>query len=157
MLNKTFKEALKVLNKKLKKNNIKWALIGTTNLALQGMNINPRDLDIVVTLGDLKKIPFIFEDYSPTDITKLPVTTDEPAWDVTLIILDVKVQIMGERDTGEYVNKLLANKIIQIKVDTFEVPCFTLEAEAQAYTETNRAQRAQTIRNFLKKQNEHMS
>jgi hypothetical protein len=58
---------------------------------------------------------------------------------------------MGEKGDGEYVSKLLANKLIYIKFNGFEIPCFTLEVEAQAYEETNRDNKAELIRDFIKK------
>jgi len=68
---------------------------------------------------------------------------------VKTTIDDVEIQIFGERDLGKYVSKLLANRIIKMKLEDIEVPCFTLEAEAQAYEETKRENKAQMIRNFL--------
>jgi len=120
-------------------------LVGSTNMQLQGMNVNPRDLDIVVQLSNLEKISRIFN----APINKLRSSTKEPAWEVKTTIDDVEIQIFGERDLGKYVSKLLANRIIKMKLEDIEVPCFTLEAEAQAYEETKRENKAQMIRNFL--------
>jgi hypothetical protein len=47
------------------------------------------------------------------------------------------------------VSKLLGNKLTYIKLKTFGVPCFTLEAESQAYAETNRQDKADKIREFI--------
>lgn len=135
----------------MNKNDIKWALIGSTNLKMQGMDVNPNDLDIVVPLKDLEKMREIFADYNASVVKELKSLTDEPGWEVKLEIDGVEVQILGENDTGEYVSKLLENKLTKISIDNIEIPCFTLEAEAQTYTETNREHKAHLIQDFLKR------
>ena len=150
MLNENFKNAVKIIHKLLNENKIKWALIGSTNMQLQGISVNPRDLDIVVRLKDLERIQEIFSDYNVSAVKELKPLTDEPAWEVKMEIGNVEVQILGEKDTGEYVSKLLSNRITKIKVDNIEIPCFTLDAEAQTYAETNREHKAHLIQEFLK-------
>lgn len=144
-----FKKAIKIIHKLLNENKIKWALVGSTDMQLQGMDVNPRDLDIVVQLKDLEKMQEIFSEYNASPVKKLEPMTDEPAWEVKIEIEGVEVQILGERNTGEYVSKLLVNRLTKIKLDDIEIPCFTLEAEAQAYTETNREHKARLIHKFL--------
>ncbi len=151
MIDTKFEEAIRIIFERLEKSKIKWALIGSTNMAVQGMDIKPRDLDIVVQLKDLNKMQSIFSEYHASAVKELPVMTDEPAWDVKLSINLVEVQVLGERDTGEYVGKLLANKLIHIRMDNLAIPCFTLEAEAQTYAETNREHKARLIQEFLKR------
>ena len=148
-----FKKAIKIIQKLLNENKIKWALVGSTNMQLQGMNVNAHDLDLVVQLKDLEKIQKIFSGYNPSNVNELPPMTSEPAWDVKFKIDDINIHILGERDTGEYVSKLLKNRIIHKKIDDVSIPCFTLEAEAQTYSETHREHKAELIKNFLKNDN----
>jgi hypothetical protein len=150
MLNPKFIRAVEIVHDVLHKENINWALIGSTNMCLQGMNVNPRDLDIVVQLKDLEKMTDIFSEYNASDIKELTPMTEEPGWEVRVGVNDVDVQILGERDTGEYVSKLLAKKLILIRLGDIKVPCFTLGAEAQTYAETKREHKANMIREFLK-------
>ena len=153
MLNENFKDALKIIQKRLTENNIKYAVVGSTNMQLQGMNVQPHDLDIVVRLQDLEKIREIFSDYKASDIKELKPLTDELSWEVRAEIEGVQVQVFGQKNTGEYVRKLLANQMTQVRLDNIEVPCFTLEAEAQTYSETNRKHKTQLIQEFLKQNN----
>jgi len=150
MINSKFTHAIKVIHQLLDEKKISWALIGSTNMQLQGMNVNPRDLDIVVQLKDLEKMKNIFSGYLASEIRKLEPMTIEPAWEVKLDIDEVEVQILGELDTGEYVSKLLAKRLIHISLGDIQVPCFTLDAEAQTYAETKREHKANLIRDFLK-------
>jgi hypothetical protein len=150
MIDSKFVSAIKIINQLLNENQISWALIGSTNMQLQGMNVNPRDLDIVIQLKDLEKIRSIFSSYTTSEIRKLEHLTDESAWEVKLDISGVEVQIVGERDTGKYAGKLLAKKLIHVTLEDIHIPCFTLDAAAQTYAETKREDKANLIKDFLK-------
>lgn len=151
-MNEQFKKALYVINKKMKEADIRWAVIGSANMALQGMEIMPRDLDIVATFDDLQKIKKLFSQYNASDILKLPTMTGEPAWEIKTEIEGVVVQFLGEKENGQYVSKLLIGRIMIVPVDNIVVPCLTLQAEARAYAETNRPAKAKLIKDFLKKE-----
>lgn len=151
MINENFKKAIKIIHKLMNENKIKWALIWSTNMQLQGMDVNPHDLDIVIQLKDLEKMREIFSNFNASAVKELKPLTDEPGWEVKVEIGNVEVQILGERDTGEYVSKLLANRLTKIKIDDIEIPCFTLEAEAKTYAETNREHKAHLIQEFLER------
>jgi hypothetical protein len=148
MVDIKFMNAIEIISGRLIKEQIKWVLAGSTNMALQGIDTNPKDLDIVVRFGDLNKMQLLFPEYSPSQITKLKPIVNV-AWEVKLNIHGVEVQILGEKDSGVYVNKLLGNKLTYIKLKTLEIPCLTLEAESQAYAETNRQNKADKIREFI--------
>src|SRR3989344_1227151 len=135
MINKKLKEVIILVAKKLKKVNIKWALIGSTNLTLQGLNILPHDLDIVVESNNLRKIKKIFEEFKLSEFKETIPMTDKPVWEMRLNIMGVDVQIFGEKNNGIYVSKLLANKLTYVGLENIEIPCFSLEAEMEAYSE----------------------
>ncbi len=151
MISEGFQEVIKIINERLRLHKIRWALIGSTNMAIQGMNVTPRDLDIVVQLSDLDKMKSVFSDYNPSEIKELKPFMEEPAWDIKMIVNNIEVQILGEKNSGEYVRKLLANQLIKINLAGIEIPCFTLEAEAQTYLETKRQAKADLINNFLRR------
>lgn len=150
MITEKFKKTIKIIHKSLENNKIKWALVGSTNMLLQGMNVQPHDLDVVVQLKDLKKTREIFSEYNVSSIKELKPLTNEPAWEVRIEINDVEVQIFAQLNTGEYVRRLLANKLTNIRLGNVEIPCFTLEAEEQTYAETNRLNKSNLIKEFLK-------
>ncbi len=151
MMDEKFKKTIKIIHKRLEYNKIKWALVGSTNMQLQGMNVSPHDLDVVVQLKDLEKTREIFSDYDASAVKELKPLTDEPAWEVRMEIDGVEVQIFAQMDTGAYVSKLLANKLVKMILENVEIPCFTLEVEAQTYAETNREHKAHLIQEFLKR------
>ena len=159
MLSYYFKQAIKVLSQELNTQQLKYALIGSSNLVLQGMDLSPHDLDLVMRIDDLNKIPEIFRSYSPSNIEELRPDSGDPvwtaklerrqAWNVCFNIGKIPVQILGESNYGNYVSKLVAQRLVHIDIDGTDVPCFNLEAEAEAYQETFRPQKAERIRAFL--------
>jgi len=161
MISERFKRALKEISSTLDYKLCPWALIGSTNLALQGMIINPRDLDLVMRLKDLGVASKKFYRYNASAIEELSPDERDPAWtaklkrcpafNVHFNIKGVSVQILGEGDNGDYVSKLLANKLIYTDLKSFKIPCFTLETEAQVY-DIFRPEKAQQIRDFLASQ-----
>lgn len=148
MVNRYVKEAIKTIYKKIG-HDIKWALVGSTNMQIQGMQIEPRDLDIVIQHKDLEKVSRIFSDYSASKVIKLKTLSGKPAWEVRATINDVKVQFFGGDEKDIYVSELLSGKIIMIELDGTKIPCFTLEAESQTYKETNREHKTNLIQKFL--------
>jgi len=150
-MNQNIKEAVKIIHKRLEQNSIKWALVGSTNMQFQGMQVNSRDLDIILQYKDLEKMTKLFYDYSSSPIKELKSLTDKPAWEVNATISGILIQFVGADDTDVYVSKLLENKLVLIDLDDIKIPCFTLEAESQTYTETNRKGKARLIREFLAK------
>lgn len=159
MISPQFKDAIRIIYERMNSKDFSWAFIGSTNCTLQGMDLSPRDLDLVVRLSNLKHIPQMFKDYSPSKIEKLMPSKDSawtnklanhPAFNVRANIEGIEMQILGEKDDGEYVSKLVANRIIYVAFNGLKLPCFTLEAEAEAYEETYRLKKADKIREFLK-------
>ena len=62
MLDQTYLDTLKAIHNRLLNSNIIWFLIGTTNLALQGIDIKPLHLGILIHHKDLNKFLEIFSD-----------------------------------------------------------------------------------------------
>jgi len=160
MITQQFNEAIKIIHTRMSSKDLHYAFIGSTNCALQGMEVSPRDLDLVVRLDDLRQIPQLFKDYSPSTIEELlpdPKDTawtaklaNHPAFNVHANVQGVEMQVLGEKDNGDYVSKLIANRIVYVPFNGLKLPCFTLKAEAEAYEETYRPKKAERIRQFLK-------
>lgn len=133
----------------MQEHNLKWAVIGSTNMCLQGMDVEPQDLDIIVELETLDKLKNIFADYEIAE--KKQLKPGLPVWEFQVKIDDVEFQFIGEKlETAEYIKHLLANEIVEFENCGLKIPCFTLEAEAQAYEETNRQHKADIIKEFVK-------
>lgn len=149
MINRKLKDVIVLVAKRFNQSNIKWALVGSTNLAFQGVNVFPHDLDIVVESSNLRKIKKIFNEFKPSEFKETTPMVEKPVWEMRLNIMGVDVEIFGEKNKGVYVSRLLANKLTYVELDNFEIPCFSLEAEIEVYSETNRKDKVSLIKNFL--------
>jgi len=146
------KKALKILAKRM--TNIDWAVIGSTNMVLQGMDVSPKDIDAVVSIKDFDRLLDIFPDVIKRGKEKINTISGKPVWDIKLKIENTEIQILTEPKDGTYVTKLLSRKIVKIKIDNVLIPCLSLKAEAQAYRETAREQKAELIEDYLKTKSE---
>lgn len=150
MISQDFSNALKEVSA-LMGNRLKWAVVGSTNLALQGLPVTPNDLDIAVFISDLRPARALFRHYSPTQVDQARSSGSDILFDFRCRIGNIPVQVFSDHDSGSYSRKLLSNRIVRVKLGTSIIPCFTLEAEAQAYDETGRPQKSVMIKEFLKK------
>ncbi len=70
-----WKEALQLFAKKCSENNIEWYIVGSISETLRGVEINPKDIDIVVSEENYLKIRDLFLDCL---IEVLPLPKDKP-------------------------------------------------------------------------------
>ena len=152
MLNPVFIETLKIISQRLADNNITWSLVGSTNLSLQGLDIPPRDIDIVVTMDSLDEIKNIFAEYDVSEMEEKSSKVGGSYWRVALTINGIEVEIMRENGDGIYTHRLLAGHAIKITLGEAAVFGFDLESEILAYKETGRQNRVEMIENFLSSQ-----
>ena len=153
MLPANFKEVIKIIYSKLKDKKVKWAVIGSTNMVLQRINVNPNDIDIITNPDDLKVFEEVFKDHIIKPICKKPPYREGYSgfYELKLNIKGIEIHIIGEYDNGVYYGRISKGNIILIDLDNLKIPCFTLKAEAQAYEETNRENKAKMIKDFLRK------
>ena len=81
----------------------------------------------------------------------MKVGTNKPTWKTKLNINNVQVEFSGQENNGEYVKKLLNDKIRTISIENIKLPCLLLEEEALIYKETGREDKAGIIKQFLSK------
>jgi len=113
MLSQSFKNVIKFIFEKVKKKDIKCALIGSANMALQGIDITPNDLDIITSPADLKIFEQEFKEYIIKPISKkLPFKKGfSEFYEIKLKIKGIKVHILGEHDDDIYFSKVKDNHI----------------------------------------------
>ena len=155
MLPANFKNVIKFIFEKVKDKDIKWALIGSANMSLQGIDIAPNDLDIITNPIDLKIFNEQFKEYIIKPISKKPPFREGyPAfYELKLKIKGVNIHILGEDDKDIYFSKVKKGDIVLVKLDDINIPCLSLESEAKAYSETDRESKANLIRDYLSKEN----
>lgn len=121
-----FFEVLRILTGKLK--GIGFAVIGSYNLYLQGIDVNPNDLDIFVDDCDMEKISRMFK--GKITINKLGHR------EIKLKINSVEIHV------GSNLKKTLRppfrENTIWLEKSNLEIPCMSLKSELSFYEKVNR-------------------
>ena len=130
---------LKILIPKLE--GIKWCLIGSGNLYLQGFNVFPVDIDILCFEGGAAQAGRILKEDETTRID-LRRSDDFESIFGEFYVNDVRVQVMEEIKfrSGRGFELLPSNlgRIIIANRNGLEVPCLSLDDELKAYETMNR-------------------
>ena len=129
MLSDEFISALRVVDDHLCDTGVDWFLIGKSNLALQGVNVKPSHLTVLINFHDLEEFLELFSDFSRTDVTGL---VSGKAHELTMIINGVSVHVYAEFEDGLYLS--LNDTPLRVKAGKSVVNCFSLKAEKEAYT-----------------------
>jgi hypothetical protein len=144
------KDAVRTVFSRLDGSGILWCLAGSVNMQLQGIQVEPHDLDVVIQHKDMEKVRALFSGYSASPVREKKTLYGKPAWwEVEAYVSGVKVHFVGGDEDDIYVGKLIAGMTTKVSIDEIKVPCFTLEAEMKSYLETNREHKAKIIKDFL--------
>lgn len=146
---------LRIIYDRLKNEDLRWMIVGSMNLALQGMPLKPNDIDIRTNEEGAYAIEkhlneFVVKSvcYSSTD--KIRSHLGE------LNIKGIKVEIMGDLETksstGTWVGKEATDQPIIIDVEYMKIGVLSLEHERQSYMNLGRMERARQIEEWLAKQ-----
>jgi hypothetical protein len=156
MLNSAIIKALKIINQKLKGKKIKWVLVGSTSLALQGVKIRPKDIDILIDKKDISKVGELFKRYEVKPI-KFSRSEFFESYIGEFGIGGVKVEVManlkekiGER-WASFSGRLINPRIIEI--GRMKIPVSPLKEQLKSYQKLNRKKdliRVQKIKEALK-------
>lgn len=146
-LRKEFGAVLAELASGLDEKEILWAVIGSANLALQGLDVKPNDLDISTTISGVRLFEEIFGEYV-TEPAHEARFEDALKCRLRAKMQGVEIDIVGS-DSDVYNRHLEAGHVVFVKVNGVPVPCFTLEAELAGYSELGRHEKARLVRDFL--------
>ena len=94
MLNPTFVEVIKIVSENIP-SNIKWAIDGSTSLALQGIDVTPHDIDI---LTDHEGAIRIQESLKKYNVVPISHSSNEKydSYFGTFKMKGIKVDVMGD-------------------------------------------------------------
>ncbi|MFH1589505.1 MAG: hypothetical protein ABIB43_02980 [archaeon] len=140
MINKKYIEVLRILSEKLK--SVKWVLIGSTNLVLQGVDVEANDIDVLTDKEDAFKVGELLKEFEVK-----PVAFGEKyifrSYYGLFEINGIEVEVMGELEelidgewTSSYVNEF--DNAISWKLNGFEISIASLEDELEDYKKLNR-------------------
>ena len=142
-MNQKFTDALKIISKKMENKNISWILIGSTSLALQGVNLEPEDIDILTDKEGVFEINKILKQYEIQSIKTNPSKLFKSHLSQYLIN-DVKVEVMGDfifrsKLTNEWLSlDSMLQSYYLIETQKAKIPIFSLEKSVKIYEQWGR-------------------
>ncbi len=147
-LSEAQKKALLLFADKLKEFPIQWVLVGSANLALQGVKINVNDINIATNSDDIYHIRNIFSDYCLGEIMKSQ--QDPNILLCKLKIYGVNILILGDSSSRIY-TKYFGTPLIEKRYFFGEwIPCLDLEIELRNYRLVGMKDKIDILKEFLK-------
>lgn len=147
-------EVLKKIVGRLKGEGITWALTGSLSFALQGVPVDPHDIDIQTDKEGAYRIAELFSEHITR---KVRFSTSERIRShfAVMMIDGVRVEIMGDiqkRVGNEWEPAPDLNRYIHhIRIDGIEIPVLDLNYEYIAYLKLGRYERAMILKSFIDK------
>ncbi|MGV8087056.1 MAG: nucleotidyltransferase domain-containing protein [Candidatus Woesearchaeota archaeon] len=146
--------ALKKIVEKFKNKNINWVLTGSTSLAIQGVDVKAKDIDILTDVENADKIAELLKEYV---IEPMNYKTSEhfKSYYGKFKISEVEVEVMADLEK-KYNNKWIKSERPRIKlIKRFEdmtLPLLELQEECEAYILMGREDKANKILEALEKE-----
>jgi hypothetical protein len=140
---------LKLLYKDLETCDVRWVLAGSLSLALQGVNVEPHDIDLLTDHQGAFRINAMLKKYEKKKVD-YSETEKVSSFFGVFEIQGVKVEVMGdyrERQGNKWVSlsrRLVNPKIIE--VDGMKIPVSPLEDQLVSYRRTARPKDAEKVR-----------
>ena len=149
-------EVLKFIANVLGRENVRWALVGSLNLALQGVDVEPEDIDIVTDREGILKIGELLRDFVVEKI-RYKEGKKMAAYFGKLNVNGVLIDIIGdprmrEDESHKWKEKGLCDLVI---LDLgVRVPAMSLRSELDAYKILGKTEKVRKIESFLRKKEE---
>jgi hypothetical protein len=144
---------LRKLDARLAETDINWALTGSTSFALQGVPVEPNDIDIQTDANGAYAIEQLFPEFITRKVA-FSATDRIRSHFGALEIDGLKVEIMGDiekrldDDTWQAPPDLNQHRQF-VDVAGMRIPVLSLEYETEAYRIMGRIERAAMLRVFL--------
>lgn len=158
-MKKKLYESLKIITKALNKTNIKWCIIGSLSLYLQGVKIKPKDIDLLTDKEGAYEINKVLKKFEikPVEFSRSDIFS---SYYGKFLINGIKFEVMDDLNIllnarwNDEVMKRLYNKK-EIKYNDILIPVSPLEDQLKSYKKLNRkkdSKKVQKIKAILKKE-----
>lgn len=148
-------DVLRVVHDRLLGSGVEWALTGSLGMALQGMPLSPRDVDVQTDPDgayeiERRLLPFMVRPVAWLESERMRSHLGQAR------ILEVQVEIMGgiQKRLPDGAWEAPVSVVDHRRLTTVEgmtIPVLTLEYELEAYLGLGRLERAGEIRRFLER------
>lgn len=152
-MNERFVDALETIRATLERESVEWALTGSTSLALQGVPVEPNDIDIQTTEDGAYSIETLFSDRVVTPVS-FSQTDSIRSHFGELDIRGVSVEIIGDPQKRSGASTWdppidLESKREFVSFEGQMMPVLSLQYEANAYERLGKKGRATLIRQHV--------
>jgi hypothetical protein len=146
--------ALRTIVTRLANARVDWALTGSTSFVLQGVPVEPQDIDVQTDGEGAYEIERLLVEYVTRNVA-FSATDRIHSHFGALSIFGLEVEIMGDLQTrlpdGSWESPVdVTQHRKYVKVDEMRVPVLSLEHEARAYELLGRAERAKLLRAYAR-------
>lgn len=149
MLDKRIISALKEIDNIFSSKNIKFYVVGSTSLALQGLDFQPRDIDIIIDVKDFSKSLNLLKGH----LKKEPYEKDFNGIISKIYLLtinDIEIEILGKTSKDEYYSEILTNQVTTCLIEGMNIRCSNLNLEYKIKL-INNSHKAQIISKYINK------
>ena len=152
MIPQTHLKVLRKLYERLKDSNVNWVVTGSLGFGLQGVSVEPHDIDIQTDKEGAYEIERLFSEFvvKPVKFRKSERIRSHFG---ALMIDGIKVEIMGDiqkKVSGEWEPPVDIDKYKRfVQIEGMEIPVLDLEYEYQAYLKLGRVEKAKMLKEFL--------
>ena len=144
---------LRQLHARLHATGINWAVTGSLGFALQGVPVEPHDIDIQADAAGVYEIQQLFSEFVLRPVSLSSKDTIRSHFGA-LLIDGIEVELMGDiqkADSGgtwDAPTDLNRHKRF-VEVEDMRIPVLSLEYEEQAYRKMGRVEKAEMLRQWL--------
>jgi hypothetical protein len=145
--------ALRTIIGRLRDSSVDWALTGSCSFAVQGLPVQPNDIDIQTDKEGAYEIEWLF---STEVVEKVRFLESDKvrSYFGALMIDEVRIEIMGDIEKRESDGSWgkpveLDHYKIFVEYEGMQVPVLLLEYECEAYKALGRRDRAKMLNNWL--------
>ncbi|NJE13246.1 hypothetical protein [Thermococcus sp. LS2] len=154
MIPQTHLKVLRKLYERLKDSDVNWVVTGSLGFALQGVPVEPHDIDIQTDKEGAYEIEHLFSEFVVRPV-KFRESERIRSYFGALMIDGIKVEIMGDiqkKVNDEWEPHVDINKYKRfVQIEGMKIPVLDLEYEYQAYLKLGRIEKAQMLKKFLDK------
>ena len=147
-------KALKIIIDKLSGKNINWVIIGSTNLALQGVDVDVHDIDVLTDKVGSLRVAEALKEHCVTPFSlkeKIPFKSYYGAFRILDVEVEVIAEIQHQLKTGRWSTKSRIKDMILFYYKGLKIPLLPLESELEAYELMGRTEKVNKIKAVLDK------
>lgn len=153
MLNPDYLKVLRKIYARLLNTNVNWVVTGSLSFALQGISLEPNDIDLQTDEAGAYEIERRFSEFVTRKVTFSSSEKIRSHFGA-LLINDIKVEIMGDiskrLEGGTWENPVNLERYKRITmVEDMHIPILSLEYEYNAYLKLGRIEKVQILKQAL--------